>query len=157
MPSMASRFLKAIPRETLREERTSSMFSMAAYGRDGGTAGRRDERTRWSGASSVSGYNNFYGDDVAAALQLNEMISPHNMANPNSTFWTLTKALVQEACREDDKDKCEKLLKVDTDTCNAITRSRGRRAGARCHASATERYAACLRDQPIPPLDTWNN
>jgi hypothetical protein len=26
-----------------------------------------------------------------------------------------------------------------------------------CHASASERYAACLAGRPIPPLNTWNN
>jgi DNA helicase-2/ATP-dependent DNA helicase PcrA len=63
MPGMASRFLKAIPRETAREERTSSMFSMGRYG---GTAGRRDERTRWSHSSPETGYTNFYDDDEPA-------------------------------------------------------------------------------------------
>jgi len=58
-------------------------------------------------------------------------------------------------CEKD--DKCEKLYKTDTDTCNGISRVRGAAAGARCHASASQRYAACLRGQPIPPLDTWNN
>ncbi|WP_242629527.1 RHS repeat-associated core domain-containing protein [Xanthomonas oryzae] len=58
---------------------------------------------------------------------------------------------------EDDKDECEKLLRVDTDVCNAITRRRGATRGEACHASATQRYAACLRNDPIPPLNTWNN
>jgi RHS repeat-associated protein len=63
----------------------------------------------------------------------------------------------QAMCPDDDKEECEKLLRVDTDTCNAIARRRGARAGAVCHASASERYAACLRGSPIPPLSTWNN
>lgn len=58
---------------------------------------------------------------------------------------------------KEDKEKCEKLLRVDTDTCNAITRRRGGRRGAVCHASASDRYAACLRGDPLPPLNTWNN
>jgi DNA helicase-2/ATP-dependent DNA helicase PcrA len=67
MPGMASRFLKAIPRETLREERTSSMFSMASYRRDGGTAGRRyGGDARYTGSGS-SGYQNFYDDDEPAS------------------------------------------------------------------------------------------
>ena len=60
MPGMASRFLKAIPPETMREERTSSMFSMGRYG---GLAGRRDDRSRWAGSAPQSGYTNFYDDD----------------------------------------------------------------------------------------------
>ena len=48
------------------------------------------------------------------------------------------------------------LNSIDTETCNAITRRRGA-AGAACHASATQRYAACLRGQSLPPLNTWNN
>jgi hypothetical protein len=66
-------------------------------------------------------------------------------------------ALGEAMCPEDNTAECEQLLRVDTDTCNAITRSRGARAGAICHASASERYAACLRGAPIPPLSTWNN
>jgi RHS repeat-associated protein len=59
-------------------------------------------------------------------------------------------------CKDDD-DKCEKLYETDTATCNGISRVRGKAAGAKCHASASQRYAACLRGQPLPPLDTWNN
>lgn len=63
---------------------------------------------------------------------------------------------IEDACKPKD-DHCEKLYKTDTDTCNGITRVRGNVAGARCHASASQRFAACLRGQPLPPLDTWNN
>jgi hypothetical protein len=49
------------------------------------------------------------------------------------------------------------LHRIDTNTCNGIARFRGKRAGAVCHASASERYAACRADKPIPPLNTWNN
>jgi hypothetical protein len=69
----------------------------------------------------------------------------------------LGNAIGEAVCPEDNTEECEALLRVDTDTCNGITRSRGARAGAICHASATERYAACLRGAPIPPLTTWNN
>lgn len=58
---------------------------------------------------------------------------------------------------EGEDERCEEMLRVDTSTCNAITRFRGRSAGAACHASATERYGACLAGRPIPPLNTWNN
>jgi RHS repeat-associated protein len=60
-------------------------------------------------------------------------------------------------CGDDNKQHCEDLLQIDTDTCNAITRKRGAAAGAACHASATERYAACLRGRALPPLNTWNS
>jgi RHS repeat-associated protein len=46
---------------------------------------------------------------------------------------------------------------VDTPTCNGITRARGAIAGARCHASAAERYGAGLAGRPMQPLDIWNN
>ncbi|MFL6621611.1 MAG: RHS repeat-associated core domain-containing protein [Sulfurifustis sp.] len=59
-------------------------------------------------------------------------------------------------CKKKDNG-CEELYRIDTDTCNAITKRRGRRAGETCHASASERYAACLRGKPLPPLNTWNN
>lgn len=58
---------------------------------------------------------------------------------------------------EDEPDSCEKLNEIDTATCSAIARRRGAAAGAACHASASQRYAACLRKQPLPPLNTWNN
>jgi RHS repeat-associated protein len=61
-----------------------------------------------------------------------------------------------QAC-SNDKQHCEELLRIDTDTCNAITKRRGSAAGRACHASATERYAACYRGRPLPPLNTWNN
>ena len=61
-------------------------------------------------------------------------------------------------CSDNDREKrCDELLRIDTDTCNAITRRRGAAAGAACHASASQRYAACLRGNLLPPLNTWNN
>jgi RHS repeat-associated protein len=60
---------------------------------------------------------------------------------------------------EGDKDtQCNRqLYEVDYPTCDAIARVRGAAAYSRCIASAHQRYAACLRGQPLPPLDTWNN
>ncbi len=55
--------------------------------------------------------------------------------------------------------QCEVRYGIDTETCNGITRTRGAAAGARCHATAANRYDACLRGVPVeylPPLDTWN-
>ncbi|HGM5515801.1 TPA: RHS repeat-associated core domain-containing protein [Stenotrophomonas maltophilia] len=63
----------------------------------------------------------------------------------------------QAMCPDEEGEDCEALLRTDTDTCNGITRVRGARAGAVCHASATQRYAACLSGSPIPPLNTWSN
>jgi RHS repeat-associated protein len=63
--------------------------------------------------------------------------------------------LILEMCKPG--PDCEKLHKDDTDTCNAISRKRGPVKGQACHASASERYAACLSGQPIPPLNTRNN
>ena len=56
-----------------------------------------------------------------------------------------------------DKQECEELLRIDTATCNAIAKRRGAAAGAACHESATQRYSACYRGAPLPPLNTWNN
>jgi DNA helicase-2/ATP-dependent DNA helicase PcrA len=58
---MASRFLKAIPLATVRQERTSSMFSAGRYG---GTAGGRYERARSAGPAWDSGYTNFHDEDI---------------------------------------------------------------------------------------------
>ncbi|MFC5491371.1 RHS repeat-associated core domain-containing protein, partial [Dokdonella soli] len=53
---------------------------------------------------------------------------------------------------------CEyQYYKVDIPTCKAISRRRGATAGRACYASASDRYAACRRGDPIPPLNTWNN
>lgn len=61
---------------------------------------------------------------------------------------------------DDDLEKeCEIRYAIDTETCNGITRNRGRTAGWRCHKTAADRYDACLRGVPVqylPPLDTWN-
>jgi RHS repeat-associated protein len=55
-------------------------------------------------------------------------------------------------------DDCENLYyNIDTPTCNAVTKNRGKVAGTRCHASAAQRYSACLRGDPLPPLNVWNN
>ncbi|MFZ5929838.1 MAG: RHS repeat-associated core domain-containing protein [Pseudomonadota bacterium] len=67
------------------------------------------------------------------------------------------KADAQKAKEKCEKDCDQQYYEVDTPTCNAISKKRGKITGARCHASASQRYAACLRGQPLPPLDTWNN
>lgn len=59
--------------------------------------------------------------------------------------------------REDviDKAECDAIHRDDTQECTRVTRTKGKRAGAVCRASATERYAACLsgRSEPAwPPL-----
>jgi RHS repeat-associated protein len=66
--------------------------------------------------------------------------------------------LIYEMCNEDRERRCDhQYYNVDIPTCRAISRARGPGAGKRCYASASQRYAACLRNQPLPPLDTWNN
>jgi len=59
------------------------------------------------------------------------------------------------------EDDCRHLhYNIDIPVCRAIKRKRGKQAAARCYASASERYAACLRGVPkdrLPPLITWNN
>ena len=79
-----------------------------------------------------------------------------NMINP---YIQPTISKVVDMCMksESNDDHCESLNKIDTKTCNAISRRRGAPAGAACHASASERYAACLRGHSLPPLNTWNN
>ena len=62
-PGMASRFLKALPLPLVRQERTSSMFSMASYGRDGGMAGRRYSGSGRYSTGQSSEYQNFQDDD----------------------------------------------------------------------------------------------
>ena len=55
--------------------------------------------------------------------------------------------------------ECEIRYAIDTETCNGITRKRGKTAGWRCHKTAADRYDACLRGIPVeysPALDTWN-
>ena len=54
--------------------------------------------------------------------------------------------------------QCEFMYyEVDIPTCRGVSRNRGSAAGARCYASAAERYAACLTGRPIPELDTRSN
>ena len=58
-----------------------------------------------------------------------------------------------------DKGQCERLYAVDTDTCNGISRIRGKRAGVICHEGASARYAECLQSGlPVrTPLPIWDN
>jgi RHS repeat-associated protein len=72
--------------------------------------------------------------------------------------------LIGVVCQEaaDHVHACEEKFDQDTETCNAVARAEraGKRpagAGARCHASASQRFANCLRGQDPGPLDTWNN
>jgi RHS repeat-associated protein len=70
-------------------------------------------------------------------------------------------SITPSKCYDSDNDnKCGKMNEIDTATCNGITKVRGRQAGARCHASASQRYSECLKYGPSgvrTPLDTWNN
>jgi len=89
-----------------------------------------------------------------------DVFFPGTQANQN--FTNATTAAINKLknwiCKDgDDKEHCEELLKTDTETCNGITRRRGAQRGEACHSSASMRYAACLRGQPLPPLNTWNN
>lgn len=61
---------------------------------------------------------------------------------------------------ETDNSRCDQLLRDLRDVCREVTKRRGKAAGARCYASAMERYSACLAGKPIsewPPFDVWNN
>ena len=53
---------------------------------------------------------------------------------------------------DNNNSACEVQHMRDTDTCNKQSTKAGR---ARCHASATNRYGACLAKKAIPPLVTW--
>jgi RHS repeat-associated protein len=74
---------------------------------------------------------------------------------------TVGAGVIAQMARSDDRDRkaeCDHMYyEVDTPTCNAVTRRRGRAAGRRCHDSAAARYSACLRGDQIPPLNVWNN
>jgi RHS repeat-associated protein len=63
-----------------------------------------------------------------------------------------------------DNDGCDDLERVcqerydsDVASCRNIGKRRGKAAAARCYKAAADRLAACLRNQPLPPLDVWNN
>lgn len=66
------------------------------------------------------------------------------------------------ALNDDLGKRCDKQLKRDGATCRAVARAEraGKRpvgAGARCWASASQRYGNCLAGRDLGPLDTWNN
>jgi hypothetical protein len=90
---------------------------------------------------------------LGLGIGIAQMISQANSpAAPSSSS--------RQICKPADKNECEELLQIDTDTCNGIARARGARAGAICHASASQRYAECLRfglTGVRTPLATWNN
>jgi RHS repeat-associated protein len=67
--------------------------------------------------------------------------------------------LIDKVCKSESREEqCNKqYYDVDIPTCRGIKRSRGPAAAAICYAAAMERYAACLRGEPMPPLHGWNN
>lgn len=50
---------------------------------------------------------------------------------------------------------CRSRYVDDSKTCDQAKKQHGDRAAAACRASATQRYAACLRGAPAPPLSWW--
>jgi RHS repeat-associated protein len=109
-----------------------------------------------TGAGAVAGY----GLLLYGAWQLGEAIAEAPW-NPFTHPKDLPQPRVIPKCEpkthSSRDDRCEKQYEIDVSTCNGVSRVRGKAAGARCFATATERYAACLAGRPIPPLDTWNN
>jgi len=87
--------------------------------------------------------------------------TPENDAWVQSAYQQISDAInaVVSMCKDNDREKrCDhQYYKVDIPTCRGVARNRGQAAGERCYASAAQRYAACLRGQPLPPLDTYNN
>jgi DNA helicase II / ATP-dependent DNA helicase PcrA len=65
LPSIASRFLKAIPLHLVQEQRTSSMFSAMSLGRESGSAARRYGGTGRYRTTDSNAYENFYEDDLS--------------------------------------------------------------------------------------------
>lgn len=63
---------------------------------------------------------------------------------------------IDEDGGDDGGSRCEAPYASDTNTCNGIGRRRGAAAAQRCHASASDRYAACISGKPLPPLNTYN-
>ena len=62
---------------------------------------------------------------------------------------------VPETPPEPEGEDCEAQYESDTADCNGVTESNGPQAGAVCHQSASDIYAACLRGWPRedwPPL-----
>jgi len=97
-----------------------------------------------------------------------QVIPPLLIYGPSviATAWMAIKEIAKNPPRSESKcetkndNMCDKMYDIDTATCNGISRARGNKAGARCHASASQRYAECLRFGPLgvrTPLDTWNN
>jgi RHS repeat-associated protein len=90
--------------------------------------------------------------------------SPENTAWAQGMAQQIDSALsdiasaIYNYCTNDREKQCDhQYYNIDIPVCRAVSRSRGPAAGARCYAAAAQRYAACLRGRPLPPLDTWNN
>ncbi len=88
-------------------------------------------------------------------------ISAYAYANGNPMTHSDFTGLTAETCPTEDREKqCDYLhYEVDIPVCNGISRKRGADAARRCFASASQRYASCLRGEKIPDLDTtvWRN
>ena len=74
---------------------------------------------------------------------------------------TLQQSIVNSHANDDRESLCDDLLyNIDTPMCNAVSKKRGKAAGAKCRASASARYSACLRGTPIdqlPPLNVCDH
>jgi hypothetical protein len=99
----------------------------------------------------------FFGMSVAAAYSWWLSLSERDKEEVRSKVESSPRRRDQESPSE---AECEELNRIDTRTCKQIAKKRGPAAGYRCHASASDRYSACLRGRPRdewPPLNTWNN
>jgi len=68
-----------------------------------------------------------------------------------SGAWQLWQEMTTDE-REDEIDvaECEWQYQDHTRRCNNVTKRKGEKAGAICHASAADIYAACLKGVPEP-------
>ena len=91
---------------------------------------------------------------------LTDRVDEDGVPIPDSAADDLTTTEPESCPTDDGDDSCDQLLKIDTSTCNAISRIRSPEAGAICHASATQRFSECLLGgvgAVRTPLATWNN
>jgi RHS repeat-associated protein len=119
--------------------------SIGGFGGLGGFGGR----TSGGGSSSSTG-----------SRELDEAMGMGGRsASSSGTGSGASSSSSSSSCPPDD-DPCEQLNKIDTATCNGITRRRGPAAGAICHASASQRLGECRKfgiSGVRTPLATWNN
>ncbi len=113
-----------------------------------------DEHPRWPAGAPDNQGGRFApkGQGTAGQTETNQPSSPHEQIADNSLLIPIAANARDVPSRKPSRksdEECERQLNSDMYVCGSLRDRRERKA---CESSAMERYAACLRGKPMPPL-----